>query len=202
MYKHKTALIIVDVQNDFVNGALAVKGASNVIPVINSLLSYYDNIVCTQDWHPENHVSFAKTHKIADFTPDTSGAIRWPVHCVKDTHGALIHGDLKLPSTVPSFKKGTHIDVESYSGFGCGPEDTGLASYLRAHDITHVDVVGLALDYCVMETALDARKHGFVTSVITDATMAVNESLRTKCLETLSTAGIKLVVSSPSVFFA
>ena len=201
MYKRKTALIIVDVQNDFVDGTLAVKNAVRIIPVINFLIPYYDNVVCTQDWHPDNHVSFAKTHKIADFEKDSTDAIRWPVHCVKDTPGALIHGNLKLAPDIPSFKKGTLVDVESYSGFGFGSEDTGLSNYLRLHKITHVDIVGLALDYCVMETALDARNHGFVTAVITDATVAVNEAIRIKCLEKLRFAGIVLMVSSPSVFF-
>jgi nicotinamidase/pyrazinamidase len=152
------ALIIVDVQNDFCpGGALAVAAGDEVVPILNRLAPHFGTVVATQDWHPANHRSFA-----AQGGP-------WPPHCVAGTAGADFHPALDQSAIDLTVKKATTPEQEAYSGF----DGTDLAARLRERGVRRVFVGGLALDYCVDATALDARKAGFETSVILDATRAV-----------------------------
>lgn len=178
----KKALIIVDVQNDFCEGgALAVPGANEIISYINLLMeeNEYDKIVLTQDWHPANHKSFASTNgkKIGD-TIILNGIpqFMWPDHCVQGTSGAEFHKDLNREKVDHIIQKGKNIDFDSYSGFQDNNHftKTGLDDYLKYHDIQLLEVVGLALDYCVKFTCLDAAQLGYVTCLHFNGTRAVN----------------------------
>ncbi|MCL2024625.1 MAG: bifunctional nicotinamidase/pyrazinamidase [Coriobacteriia bacterium] len=163
----KTALLVVDVQNDFCpGGALAVPGADEIIAPINELMERFDLVIATLDFHPPGHCSF--------ITSDPPGP--WPEHCVQDTFGAELHEDLNNEAIDHFVCKGTALDVDSYSAFFDNDHvtETGLARHLREQGVEHVYVVGLALDYCVKFTALDARAEGFEVTVIADATRAVN----------------------------
>lgn len=175
------ALLIVDVQNDFLpGGALAVKEGDKIIPVINRLQKRFDFIVATQDWHPPDHGSFAANHpdrKIGDvITLEGLDQILWPVHCVQGTKGAEFHKDLHREKWKKVIQKGIDPLVDSYSGFfdNNRRHDTGLSAYLKDNGIEDVWVTGLAADYCVKFTVLDALKEGFKTTLIEDATKAVN----------------------------
>jgi len=175
------ALLIVDVQNDFLpGGALAVQDGDKVIPVINRLQEKFEFIVATQDWHPPNHGSFAANHKghiIGDIVKlDGLDQILWPVHCVQETKGADFPSSLYTKKWANIIQKGTDVLADSYSGFydNNRKKDTGLANYLRKHSVKEVYVTGLATDYCVKFTVLDALKEGFKTYLLTDATRAVN----------------------------
>lgn len=180
--KTKAALIIVDVQNDFLpGGALPVPHGDLVIPVINSLQEggRFDLIVATQDWHPRKHISFAKNHRdklIGDkITARGKEQILWPEHCVINTVGAQVAPKLYTTKIVKMFKKGTDPEVDSYSAFFDNQKEhsTGLGEYLKSNNVTSVYVVGLATDYCVKHTALDAKSLGFDTCVIMDACRGV-----------------------------
>ena len=166
----KNALIVVDVQNDFCEGgSLAVSGAQEIIPVIQSLMKdilTFDLIIATQDFHPANHSSFKSN------SPDGI----WPDHCIQNTPGANFHPKINEAAFDAVFPKGQNPEVDSYSGFfdNDHKSSTGLGEYLKDQGVSRVFVVGLALDYCVKATALDAKKLGFDTSVILRATKAVN----------------------------
>ena len=178
----KKALIIVDVQNDFCEGgALAVPGSNQIIPYINLLMeeNEYDEIILTQDWHPENHKSFASTNgKKEGETIILNGIpqFMWPDHCIQGTFGAEFHKDLNLEKVTHTIQKGTDVEFDSYSGFqdNNGKVKTGLDDYLKYHDIELVEIVGLALDYCVKYTCLDAAQLGYVTCLHFNGTRAVN----------------------------
>ena len=177
----KSALIVVDVQNGFVTGgALAVKDGEAVVPVINKIAAGFQNIVVTQDWHPAGHVSFASSHpgkKPFETTELSYGTqVLWPDHCVQGSMDAALHKDLKLPSAQIIIRKGFHKEIDSYSAFDEADHKTttGLAGYLNARGIKTVYVTGLATDFCVAWTALDARKAGFSVYVIEDATRAID----------------------------
>ena len=178
----KKALIIVDVQNDFCEGgALAVPGSNQIIPYINLLMeeNEYDEIILTQDWHPENHKSFASTNgKKEGETIILNGIpqFMWPDHCIQGTFGAEFHKDLNLEKVTHTIQKGTDVEFDSYSGFqdNNGKVKTGLDDYLKYHDIELVEILGLALDYCVKYTCLDAAKLGYVTCLHFNGTRAVN----------------------------
>lgn len=177
----KSALIVVDVQNCFVDGGtLPVKGGAEVVPVINRLAKSFENIVVTQDWHTPGHASFASAHagkKPFETTSMPYGTqVLWPDHCVQGSDDAALHKDLRLPTATLIIRKGFHKEVDSYSAFveADGKTPTGLAGYLKERGITTVFVTGLATDFCVAWTALDARKAGFATYVIEDATRAID----------------------------
>jgi len=175
------ALIIVDVQNDFIpGGALEVAEGDHIVPIINQLQEKFDLIVATQDWHPADHGSFALNHpdkNIGDFV-DLNGInqILWPVHCVQGSYGAEFHIDLKKDKWKAIFQKGTNPKVDSYSGFFDNNRqgDTGLSKFLKDHGVKEVFVCGLAEDYCVKFTVLDGLAEGFEVHLILDATRAVN----------------------------
>ena len=176
-----TALILVDLQNDFLpGGALPVPDGDAVILVANRLQSHFDLVIATQDWHPPNHVSFAASHsgkKIGDVIEvDGQRQILWPVHCLQNTSGAALAASLGTERIARVFQKGTDPRIDSYSGFFDNQHrrGTGLAEYLRDHGITTVYIAGLAIDYCVQFTALDARRLGFEAVVVADACRGVN----------------------------
>jgi nicotinamidase/pyrazinamidase len=177
----KSALIVVDVQNCFVEGgSLAVKDGLAVVPIINRIAPRFQNVVVTQDWHTPDHASFASSHpgkKPFETTTMPYGEqVLWPDHCVQGTEGAALVKDLNLPTAQLIIRKGFHRDVDSYSAFEEADHktSTGLAAYLKARGIDTVYVVGLATDFCVAWTALDARKAGFKTVLIEDATRAID----------------------------
>ncbi|WP_250464894.1 bifunctional nicotinamidase/pyrazinamidase [Caballeronia sp. GAFFF2] len=174
-------LLVVDVQYDFMpGGALAVKEGDEVVPVINRLARAFSHVVLTQDWHPRSHVSFAANHEgRAPFdmmTMPYGEQVLWPVHCVQDTEGAALHRGLQLPHARLVIRKGHHEHVDSYSAFleADRVTPTGLAGYLRDVGAKRVWVAGLATDYCVAWSALDARRAGFEVSVIEDACRAID----------------------------
>ncbi len=199
------ALIIVDVQNDFIpGGALAVKEGDQVVPVINSLQHKFETVVATQDFHPANHGSFAANHpgKTPGEFIDLNGLtqILWPVHCVQGSKGAEFCKDLKKESWVGTFQKGMNPDVDSYSGFydNARRGDTGLGDFLKKKGIKTVFVAGLALDYCVKFTALDAISLGFETYLIVDATRAVNlqPTDGDLAIQEMESGGVKIIYSN------
>ncbi len=177
----KTALIIVDLQNDFVpGGALAVRGGDEIVSIINQLMPNYNLVVATQDWHPADHGSFAATHpgKSVGEMIDFNGLdqVLWPVHCVEGSVGAEFVAELDTGRIDHIVRKGTDPAVDSYSGFfdNGHHNPSGMTEYLRAEEVTHVHVVGLAADYCVKFTTLDAIEEGFITTLIADATKGVD----------------------------
>jgi nicotinamidase/pyrazinamidase len=175
------ALIIVDVQYDFCpGGALPVPDGNEVVPVINRLQAQFELVVATQDWHPPGHGSFASAHpgRRPGEVIDLNGLpqILWPDHCVQDTRGAALLDSLDTRRIATVIRKGMDPAIDSYSGFfdNGRRQATGLAEFLRARNVQDVWVTGLATDYCVMFTALDAAALGFKTRVVRDACRGVN----------------------------
>jgi nicotinamidase/pyrazinamidase len=200
----KSALIVVDVQNCFVTGGtLPVKDGEQVVPVINKLAPLFANVVITQDWHTAGHASFASSHsgkKPFETTKLGYGMqVLWPDHCVQGTGDAALHKDLALPTAQLVIRKGYRKDTDSYSAFteADGKTTTGLAGYLKARAIDEVFVCGLATDFCVAWTALDARKAGFKAAVIEDACRGIdlNGSLQAAWAN-MAKAGVKRIQSS------
>ncbi len=200
----RSALIVVDVQNCFVTGGtLPVKGGEEVVPVINKLAVGFQNIVVTQDWHTPGHASFASTHqgkKPFETTKLSYGTqVLWPDHCVQGTDDAALHKGLLLPTAQIIIRKGFHKEMDSYSAFDEADHKTatGLAGYLKARGIKTLYITGLATDFCVAWTAMDARKAGFEVYVIEDATRAIdlNGSLAA-AWKSMSAKGVKRIQSS------
>ncbi len=181
MMNNQTALILVDLQNDFLpGGALGVPGGDEVIPLANRLMDDFEIIVATQDWHPPDHGSFAANHpgrQVFEII-DLHGLpqILWPVHCVQGTPGAEFAPGLDAGRITRVFRKGTRPEVDSYSGlFDNGRRhSTGLAEWLREQGVTRVTVCGIATDYCVKFTALDAVAEGFDVTLHLAACRGVN----------------------------
>ena len=176
------ALIIVDVQNDFLpGGSLEVSRGDEIIPIINHIQKDYNLVVATQDWHPENHKSFASQHhdKLPFEQIDLDGLaqILWPDHCIQGSYGAEFADELNTDRIEAIFRKGMEERIDSYSGFfdNGKRKDTGLSGYLKARGVTEVHVCGLAADFCVYFTALDALTEGFKTSIISKATKAIDK---------------------------
>ncbi|SAL67020.1 pyrazinamidase/nicotinamidase [Caballeronia udeis] len=174
-------LLVIDVQNDFMpRGALPVAHGDEVVPVINRLASAFSHVVLTQDWHPAKHISFADNHAGRapfDMTTLSYGEqVLWPAHCVQNTDGAALHRDLSVPHARLVIRKGHHVDVDSYSAFmeADRTTPTGLTGYLREVGVKRVYCCGLATDYCVAWSALDARSAGFEAVVIDDACRAID----------------------------
>ncbi len=170
------ALVVVDVQNDFLpGGALAVPAGDAIIPVVNALMARFALVVATQDWHPPHHGSFATqhpgTHPGEVITLDGLPQVLWPPHCVQHTPGADFAPGLETRDFRHRTRKGTNPAVDSYSGFfdNAHRVKTDLDDYLRAHEVDEVYLCGLATDYCVLYTALDARRLGYATVVVEDA---------------------------------
>ena len=176
-----TVLIIVDAQYGFMpGGGLAVADGDAVVPVINRIAPRFANLVLTQDWHPADHISFAANHPgrapFETITLPYGEQVLWPTHCVQGTRDAALHDDLRVPQAQLIIRKGFHRDVDSYSAFMEADRrtSTGLAAYLKARGITKLYLCGLATDYCVAWSALDARAAGFEATVIEDACRAID----------------------------
>jgi nicotinamidase/pyrazinamidase len=176
-----SVLLVVDIQNDFLpGGRLAVPRGDEVVPVVNALARRFSNVVLTQDWHPAGHRSFASSHagkKPFDVVAMPYGEqILWPDHCVQGSDGARFHRDLAIDHAQIVVRKGWHRDVDSYSTFieADGKTTTGLAGYLRERGIDNIYIGGLATDFCVAWSSLDARKLGFSVTVIEDACRAID----------------------------
>lgn len=181
MSASKQALILVDLQNDFCkDGTLEVQDGNAVVPIANELMEYFELVIATQDWHPANHESFAAMHlwRKPGQVIDLHGLsqVLWPMHCVQDSFGAEFVKELNTEGITAIFQKGTDPKVDSYSGFfdNGKRQDTGLGDYLKEKGVEEVFVLGLATDYCVKFTALDALDLGFKTYLIEDATRGVN----------------------------
>lgn len=198
------ALIVVDIQNDFLpGGALAVKEGGQIIPVVNELMKKFEFVVATQDWHPAGHGSFASNHKgkkPGDMI-ELNGLdqILWPGHCVQHTRGSEFSKELDVDQFKKIFKKGSDILIDSYSGFfdNGKKRDTGLNGFLKSQDVDTVFVVGLATDYCVKYTAIDASELGYRSFVIPDATRAVNLDVGDfeKSIEEMIAKGVGMIYS-------
>lgn len=201
MRPHDEALIVIDVQNDFCpGGALAVAGGDAVVPRINAMMSEFAMVVLTQDWHPADHTSFADMHAGAApfsqvdmaYGPQTL----WPRHCVQGTAGAAFHGDLRTDAAQLIIRKGFRAGIDSYSALFENDRTTatGLEGYLRARGVRRVVMVGLATDYCVAYSALDAVARGFEVTVALDACRAIDlgGSLAAQ-LTAMREAGVRLV---------
>jgi len=203
----KDALIVVDVQNCFVpGGSLAVAKGDEIVPLINTLAKSFQNVVLTQDWHTPGHVSFASSHagkKPFDAVKLGYGdQILWPDHCVQGTEGANLHKDLAIPTAQLIIRKGYHKDVDSYSAFmeADRKTKTGLEAYLKARGINSVYVCGLATDFCVAWTALDARKSGFAATVIEDACRGIDaQGSLAAAWDNMKKAGVKRIQSGAIV---
>lgn len=178
-------LLIVDVQHDFLpGGALAVPNGDEVVPVLAQLARYAEQngvpIVASRDWHPENHCSF------------TAQGGPWPPHCIADSEGASLDEDLQLPADVHIVDKATRPDADAYSAF----EETGLDTWLRRRDVKRVVIGGLATEYCVLNTARDARTHGFDVTLLTDAIRAIDSSGGERAIDELRDLGADISESS------
>ncbi len=174
-------LLVIDVQNDFMpGGALAVPHGDEVVPAINALASQFAHVVITQDWHPAAHVSFADNHPgrqpFETITLPYGEQVLWPTHCVQNTQGAALHADLYLPHAQAVVRKGYQTSVDSYSAFleADRKTPTGLAGYMREKGVRRVHCVGLATDFCVAWSALDAKAAGFDACVIEHACRAID----------------------------
>jgi len=200
-----SALLLVDVQNDFMpGGALAVSDGDKIVPVLNRLLPKFERVLATQDWHPANHGSFAANHP-GHKPGEVIGLnglqqILWPVHCVQNSRGARLHQDLNRAAIKRVFQKGMDPQTDSYSGFydNGHKNPSGLADYLKEMSVSKIYIGGLATDYCVMFTALDARAEGFDVFLIKDACRAVNlkPTDEQAALVKMEQAGCQLIDSS------
>jgi nicotinamidase/pyrazinamidase len=199
------ALILVDIQNDFLpGGALAVPRGDEVIPIANRVQPAFDLIVATQDWHPAGHGSFASTRpgRKPGEVDELAGLpqVLWPDHCVQGSRGAEFARALEMNRVEAIFRKGTDPSIDSYSGFfdNGHRKATGLGDYLKGRAATDVYVAGLATDYCVKFTALDARKLGFRTFLVQDASRGVE--LRAgdvaRAVDEMRQAGVEVVQST------
>jgi len=197
------ALLVIDIQNDFTpGGALAVPQGDTIVPLVNRIAEGFGNVVMSQDWHPAGHISFASSHpgeKPFDVIELPYGPqVMWPDHCIQGSHGAEFHPQVDIPHTQLIVRKGGNPLVDSYSAFfeADRKTTTGLAGALREKGIASVYVVGLALDFCVTWTALDARREGFTTYVVLDACRAIdsNGSLEQAMAE-LEQAGVIFIES-------
>jgi nicotinamidase/pyrazinamidase len=174
-------LIIVDLQNDFMpGGALGVPEADLVIPIVNKIMPHFSLILATQDWHPSDHVSFATNHpgKKPGDVVEVKGIsqILWPVHCVRNSKGAELVKELKKEKIESIFYKGTDKEIDSYSAFfdNAHLKSTGLHEYLSSRGINEITIAGVATDYCVLYSVLDAIELGLSVTVISDACKGIN----------------------------
>lgn len=199
----KSVLLVIDVQNCFLpGGSLAVKDGDQVVPIINRIAKDFANVVMTQDWHTPGHVSFASSHagsKPFDVIDLSYGKqVLWPDHCVQGTDGAALSKDLAIPQAELILRKGFHKDVDSYSAFteADGKTSTGLAKYLEGRGLRRIFVAGLATDFCVAWTALDARKAGLETYVIEDACRGIDtQGSLAKAWADMAQAGVNRIQS-------
>ncbi|WP_299421319.1 bifunctional nicotinamidase/pyrazinamidase [uncultured Shimia sp.] len=195
------ALIVIDVQNDFCpGGALAVPKGDQIVPGINALMQDFDTVVLTQDWHPAGHSSFASSHdgkspyELIDMPYGPQ--VLWPDHCVQGSAGSDLHADLNLSRANVIIRKGTNPAIDSYSAFFENDQKTptGLEGYLKTLDVTEITMVGLATDFCVQFSALDAARLGFHVTVRQDLCRAIDlDGSLTAAENAMDTAGISRI---------
>jgi nicotinamidase/pyrazinamidase len=199
------ALLLIDMQNDFMpGGSLAVALGDQTVRVANEIMSRFEIVVATQDWHPADHASFASAHEglAPGDEAEVEGALQrlWPDHCIQNSAGASFHSALDVAGITHVVRKGADKNIDSYSGFFDNGHlrDTGLAAYLRDRSASEVWIAGLATDYCVKYTALDARALGIQTSVVVDACRGVdlNAGDVEAALAEMLAAGCSMVSSS------
>ena len=198
------ALIVVDVQNDFMpGGALAVPEGDAVLPVVNRLARGFANVVLTQDWHTPDHLSFASQHPgraaFGSIEMPYGRQVLWPDHCAMGTHGAALHADLAIPHAQLVIRKGWNRAVDSYSAFLEADRSTrtGLDGYLASRGIRRLFIAGLATDYCVAWTALDARRFGLETTVVEDACRAIDlDGSLARAWAEMAASGVQRVASA------
>jgi nicotinamidase/pyrazinamidase len=202
--RNDDALLVVDVQNDFVRGgALAAPDGETILPLVNRLIGVFAQVVVTQDWHPPGHASFASSHpgaKPFDVIATPYGRqVLWPDHCVQGAPGAALVAGLAVDSAFLLLRKGIHAAIDSYSAFveADGKTTTGLAALLGARGVGRVFICGLATDFCVAYSALDSRAAGFETLVIEDACRAIdaNGSLAAAWAR-MDAAGVRRIAST------
>lgn len=195
-------LIIADVQYDFLpGGSLEVPDGDVIIPVINQIQKSFELVIATQDWHPANHISFASNHKhkkpFDEIKLDGKPQILWPDHCVQNTRGASFHQDLKLTRAEAIIRKGMDRNIDSYSGFydNNHEKSTGLTGYLRDRNAENLFFCGLAADFCVWYSILDAHREGFSVTLIEDATKPINTKEFDKIKHKMKKMGISIIES-------
>ena len=204
MADDRTVLLVVDVQNDFCpGGSLAVPDGDAVVAVVNALGRRFRHVVLTQDWHPAGHASFASSHPgrrpFETIELAYGPQVLWPDHCVQGSPGAAFHPGLDLPHAEAVIRKGFRQGIDSYSGFieADRRTRTGLEGYLRERGIARVVIAGLATDFCVAWTALDARKAGFETYVVEDACRGIDtQRSLAKAWDDMAKAGVKRIQSA------
>lgn len=196
------ALLIIDVQNDFIpGGSLAVPGGDEIVPVINGLMGRFELVLATQDWHPQDHMSFASNHKgkrpFEAIVHQGLDQILWPDHCVQGTSGAAFHPALNANPIEAIFRKGMDRDIDSYSGFydNGHKKSTGLTGYLKEKGSPVIYCCGLAADVCVYFTLKDALQEGFEVKLISDATRALDDEKFAEMEKELVRLGMGLVES-------
>lgn len=197
------ALVIIDMQNDFVpGGSLAVPEGDQIVPIINELQEKFDLVIATQDWHPLDHSSFAENHlgKKEFETIQLHGMdqILWPVHCVQNSKGAEFHPGLNSKKIEDIFRKGTNKEIDSYSGFydNAHLKSTGLAGYLKEKGVSSLYFCGLAAEYCVYFSIIDALKEDFEATLLEDATRAISKEDFEKAKRSILHAGGKIIAAS------
>ena len=197
------ALILVDIQNDFMpGGPLAVPFGDEIIPLVNELQNSFNLVAATQDWHPQSHKSFASNHpgkKVFEtIMLHVLEQVLWPDHCIQGSVGAQIHASININKVEGIFRKGMDVEIDSYSAFYDNgyKKTTGLAGYLRERKIKKVFVCGLAADYCVYYTAKDSLKENFETYIIEDATRAIDPNGFVKATEKILSSGGKIIKSN------
>ncbi len=195
----RSALLVIDVQNDFCpGGALAVPDGDQILPQVNELVASAFCVILTQDWHPAGHTSFACTHGAEPFSTTQlpyGEQVLWPAHCVQGTDGAAFHGALLTDAAQLVIRKGHHPHIDSYSAFRENDQRTrtGLAGWLRAVGIERVELCGLATDYCVAYSALDAVEAGFEVVLHESACRGIDPAGVAAQLERMRTAGVSVV---------
>lgn len=200
------ALIVVDVQNDFLSGgSLAVPNSNGIIPVINKIMPYFDLVVATMDWHPVNHMCFAVNHEqkvpFTEITYNGMTQILWPLHCLQGTHGAELHAELATKYFKAIIRKGMNAEVDSYSAFFDNKHQytTGLHGLLRDFAVKTIYFCGLAADFCVYFSIMDALKLGFTCVVVRDGVAAIDPDVYAQKEKTLQNAGVKFITSDALV---
>ena len=200
------ALLLADIQNDFLpGGPLAIPAGDSIIPVVNKLQDYFELVIATQDWHPANHISFASNHSgkkpFEQIELDGLQQTLWPDHCIQGTTGADFAAALNMNRVEAIFRKGTDPEIDSYSGFYDNGhlKSTGLAGYLRERKVGEVYLTGLAGDICVLYTALDSLNENFVTYIIEDATKPLHQQQFSEIMKQFTSRNGKVIRSEISV---
>lgn len=197
-----SALLLIDIQHDFLDdGALEVPNGNEIIPIANAMIGRFDTVIATQNWHPAGHCSFASSHGEPQYEVDLHGLpkVLWPEHCVQGTRGAELHSTLQMDRIEQIIQKGTDPAIESYSGFADngGRIQTELDDSLRSKNIDTLYVCGLATDYCVKFTVLDALTRGYTVYLIVDGCRGVNQHINDsqKAIFEMEQAGVNLIAS-------